>query len=153
MLPDEGPLKPLAFMVGRWVGEGERRGETTPFVTEVTYSWAMDRSFLKSDFTMSVDDRVTWKDTSYFGWDPEKSKFVLFIFGFDGTIGRGVQVDSNKKDTWVYEGRTGGDRSFKDWRITFTKINDDRYTFATEVKTDGRYEPSISGTHTRKEGR
>ena len=152
MPSDEGPLKPLAFMVGRWVGEGEMRDaeKTTPYKSEVTFSWALDKRFLRSDFTMWVDDRVTWKDNSYFGWDKEKNKFVIIILGLDGTIGRGVQVQSNEKDTWVYEGRTGGDRSFTDWRITFRKIDDDRTTFAMEAMTDGRYELKISGTETRK---
>lgn len=137
-------LKPLAFLVGTWLGSGETEG--MKYADEYTIAWGLNRSYLKQTYVMKAQGKVVWTDEGTIAWDPEKKKIVGFNFGMDGSIGRGTEVETKAKDTLVMEGYVVGSPHFKFYRTTLARVDDDHMTITTEMRKEEGAKYELYGT-------
>jgi uncharacterized protein (TIGR02246 family) len=71
-------LKPLEFLLGDWMGEGEG------VLTRSTFHWDEFHNFLIQDFTLRMAGRVTIKGTTRIGWDPQSKQLRSWTFDSQG---------------------------------------------------------------------
>jgi hypothetical protein len=151
----EGPnehMKPFAFLIGTWSGEGEMPG-LGKFTDETVYEWAVNKQFLATKYVAKGSNgEVVWTDCGMTGWDAEKKAVVSFGFGMDGSIGRGAYLPSDKKDTWVAEGTMSGGEIAGKWRSTMVKTGDDTMTVSMEIEKDGKFAPFLTAKYKKKPG-
>jgi hypothetical protein len=117
-------LKPIEWLVGTWVGEVDAPpyGKMT---AEYVYEWTLNGNFMRQDYRMTdAKGKVIWHDTGMLGWDRDKKKLVGFNFGMDGTIGWGMQVEGDPRQSITFEGNTTG--PYKNFRVRLTREGDDR---------------------------
>lgn len=135
-------LKPLAFLIGTWKGEGEMPG-FGKYEDEFVYTWNNEfKTFIKIDYAMKAKGQTVWKDETVIGYDPDLNKIVSFTFGMDGSIGRGVVGDS-KENEWTIEGKSVGGTPFKEWKMTLRKKGED-LEVEVVTKQDEKWSPMMT---------
>lgn len=137
VLPAAEALKDLGFLVGSWAGEGEEPG-VGKYTDEYTYTWGPNKTYLKLVYVMKAGGKILWTDEGRIGWDPDLKKLVAYNFGMDGSIGRGTEVSTDKKDTWVMEGSVVGSPHVKFYRSIMTKVDEDHLTISTEMRKNDK---------------
>ena len=140
-------LKPLAYLIGTWHGEGEMEG-LGKYTDEFVYSWNKTKTFINASYKMMVGDKVMWTDESVIGWDPEFKKIVGFTFGQDGSIGRGVCTES-AKDTVTIEGKSVGNTPFKEWQMIMIRKDDSNMEVNMNIRKGTEWAPMMKGKYKR----
>ncbi|MDB5349422.1 MAG: hypothetical protein JWN86_669 [Planctomycetota bacterium] len=74
-------LKPLEWLVGDWVDEGDDG------VVHTTCAWSQDGNFLLRDFRLQIRGRASSSGTQRLGWDPATRRIKSWIFDTTGTHG------------------------------------------------------------------
>jgi len=77
------PLDELAWMVGKWVDQGEDATITT------SCRWTKNRSFFSRSFKVTMNKEVTLEGTQVVGWDPIESRIRSWTFDSEGGFGEG----------------------------------------------------------------
>jgi len=139
-------LEPLAFLVGRWKGQGEAPG-IGKYTDEFLYEWNPTKTFLKNRYTMTKDGATVWTDDSVIGFDSEKKVLVGHTFGVDGSMGRGEWQKSDNPKIHIIEGKTIGNSPFKEWKITMSSESDTKMTVKTEVKEKQKWTVIMTSTY------
>ncbi len=132
------PLERLGFLAGSWTAEGES-ADAGRFVEEYDVAWRHGGAFLQLEYAWkAADGRVLRTDTTVIGWDPMQRKMVSFQYASDGSIARGVEVDSGKPDTWTWEGKAEGPARAELFRITLLRIDDGQFALRVEIRKGER---------------
>jgi hypothetical protein len=144
--PSYEHLKPLEWMAGTWTSSGKlESGEE--YSDEMVVAWIYNKNFLRTEYKLTVAGKVTWGSSSVLGYDADKKRLVGFLFGANGVISRSESVDSDRKDTWVFESKITGEFPFKEDRITYTRVDDATLITEVEVKKDGAFVKTGKYTH------
>jgi len=88
-------LAPLAWLVGRWVHEGDGLS------VEVTIDWTKNENFLSRTYTVTDDGETASSGLQVIGWDPQQERIVSWLFDSDGGVVTGVW--SVRDDRWVVQ--------------------------------------------------
>lgn len=98
-------LKPLEFLLGEWMGEGEG------VLTRSTFQWDEFHNFLLQDYTLRLAGRVTIKGSTRIGWDPQSKQIRSWTFDSQGGFSEARWTHIG--DAWVlktegvtHQGRT-----------------------------------------------
>ncbi|MEM7199514.1 MAG: hypothetical protein AAF628_04565 [Planctomycetota bacterium] len=155
-MPDNSAtMAKLGWMVGNWVGEGAMQGYGD-YTFRYELSWTMNKNFMKADYWMKVGGDVIWHDTGMLGWDKDQQKFVSFVFGIDGTIGGGAELDQTEvgvpadAQAFVIDGQTTGNSPWKKFRTVIVKIDDDTLSIDT-LTLQGEKWVSLDKTTAKRE--
>jgi hypothetical protein len=92
---DDLKLEDLAWLIGTWEykitaeedTEQLKKGQT--FRHRRTYSWTLNKEFIKADVQWFVDDEVRFTWVGYFGVDGASGKVKTWNFTSSGTHGTG----------------------------------------------------------------
>jgi hypothetical protein len=126
---EELKLEDLAWLIGTWEykitaeedTEQLKKGQT--FRRRRTYSWALNKEFIKADVQWFVDDeeRFTW--VGYFGVDGASGKVKTWNFTSGGThgIGEWSRERNGLRMQWQVTDKTGGVRNRS---LYFEKLDD-----------------------------
>ena len=85
-------LKPLEWMIGRWVDKDDKVDITTDC------QWAKNRNFITRSFTVVADGKINLSGMQIVGWDPAAKTIRSWTFDSDGGFTEGVWT--LKKDRW-----------------------------------------------------
>ena len=132
------PLDELAWMVGRWVDQGEDATITT------TCRWTKNRSFLSRSFKVTMGEEVTLEGTQVVGWDPTEGRIRSWTFDSEGGFGEGRWIaDGNRwlvKTSYVL---ASGERASA--LNVFTYIDQDTFRWQSiDREIAGELQPSIA---------
>jgi hypothetical protein len=147
-IPIETPkeLKEMSFLIGTWKGEGEMPG-VGKYEDEFVYRWNGDyKTIIKADYKMTVKGKIMWTDETILAYDPEMKKVVGFTFGMDGSLGRGVNIET-KKDEWTIEGKSVGQTPFKEWRMVMKRTGEDSLEIVVHHKPKDKWEPMMTSKY------
>ena len=86
-------LKPLEWMIGRWVDKDDKVNITTEC------QWTENRSFITRSFTVAVQGEITMSGMQIIGWDPAARTIRSWTFDSDGSFA-GSATWTCKKDRW-----------------------------------------------------
>jgi uncharacterized protein (TIGR02246 family) len=92
---DPPPLEDLAWLVGEWVDEDDASKN------EISVKWSKNRTFLVSQFRVSVPDWDDLEGYQFIGWDPHEGVIRSWMFDTDGGIGAGVWTP--EEDRWLVD--------------------------------------------------
>jgi uncharacterized protein (TIGR02246 family) len=74
-------LRPLEWLVGKWVDEGNGS------VVKTTCRWSENRSYLLQDFEVHGATGLELKGSQRIGWDPQAKQIRTWIFDDSGAFG------------------------------------------------------------------
>ena len=94
---DEGvpELKELEWMIGDWIDKGEDGA------IELSCSWGMGKNFLRRDFAVVIEDRVTMDGIEVIGWDAREKKCRSWVFDSTGGFGSAVWEKGAIEGEWL----------------------------------------------------
>jgi uncharacterized protein (TIGR02246 family) len=90
-------LKPLEWMIGRWVDKDDK----VDIRTEC--QWTKDRSFIRRSFTVAVDGQPNMSGMQIVGWDPTTKTIRSWTFDSDGSFAEATWTF--KKGRWFIENK------------------------------------------------
>lgn len=93
VIPISERLKPLEFLIGDWVDEGEES------IVAASYRWGDDRKSLMHEFTVKRAGASVLKGTQRIGWDPLRRTITSWTFDSAGGHGEGVWTWD--RDHWI----------------------------------------------------
>jgi uncharacterized protein (TIGR02246 family) len=93
VIPISERLKPLEFLIGDWVDEGEES------IVAASYRWGEDRKSLTHEFTVKRAGAPVLKGTQRIGWDPLRRTIMSWTFDSAGGHGEGVWTWDH--DHWI----------------------------------------------------
>jgi uncharacterized protein (TIGR02246 family) len=94
-------LRPLAWLIGEWVDEGEDS------VVFTTCRWSPDKNFILQDIKLRVAGRDAMDVSQRIGWDPVNKRIRSWVFDSEGGYGEGVWARTS--EGWLI--RTTGVRA------------------------------------------
>ena len=132
-------LSELAWLVGNW--EDADKGDNLTVSSQ--YSWARGGNFLTRNVTVKRDAETTLEGWQIIGWDPIEACIRSWTFDDQGGFSEGRWT--REGDRWLQR-ETGvtadGSRTSAD--NTFSKVNNDRFTWESNNRTvDGLPQPAI----------
>lgn len=71
-------LRPLEFLIGEWIGEGEG------VLTRHSWRWVDDRNFLLQEYTIQMEGRGTLSGSMRIGWDAQARQVRSWSFDSQG---------------------------------------------------------------------
>jgi uncharacterized protein (TIGR02246 family) len=92
-IPASDRLKPLEFLIGDWVDEGDEA------LVATSYRWGDDRQCLLQDFAVKRAGRPLLKGTQRIGWDPLAQ--TIKSWAFDSAGGHSEGIWTWDRDHWV----------------------------------------------------
>jgi uncharacterized protein (TIGR02246 family) len=130
-------LKPLEWMIGSWVDEGEGSTITTDC------EWTKNRNYMTRSFAMIVGNQVDTSGMQVIGWDPVNKQFRSWVFDSDGAFSEGTWTQKGnkwliqQKGTLVDGGQTTALNIIK-------RVDDNTLTWQSINRTiDGELQPNI----------
>ena len=141
-LADTSPhdqLSELAWLVGNW----EETDKTDDVTVRSQYVWARGGNFITRNVTVKRDGETTLEGWQVIGWDPIDRCIRSWTFDDEG--GFSEERWTRQGPRWLLH-ETGvtpdGSRTAAD--NTFTKVNNDRFTWESNNRTlDGDPQPGI----------
>ena len=123
-------LKPLEWMIGSWVDEGDSGRVTT------VCSWTKNQTYITRSFTVTTLDRVELSGIQFIGWDPIEKQIRSWTFDSDGGFSNGQW--SQDGDRWYIKKRgttADGDRATA--LNIVTAVDEDTFTLQSRQRTVG----------------
>jgi len=137
-------LKPLEFLIGDWVDEGDDS------VMSFSCKWAADKSHLIREFVVTEQGKEVMRGTQRIGVDPMTGSIMGWAFDSEG--GRGESTWTQNGAEWLVRGSgvTGeGDAAAATYLIK--PVNKDRIEWKTMHKVvDDQVEPDSTSILVRK---
>ena len=90
-------LKPLEWMIGRWVDKDDK----VDIRTEC--QWTKNRSFITRSFTVAVEGQINVSGMQIIGWDPLAKAIRSWTFDSDGGFAEATWTC--KKDRWFIQNK------------------------------------------------
>ncbi len=90
-------LKPLEWMIGRWVDKDDK----VDIKTEC--QWTKNRSFITRSFTVAVQGQINMSGMQIIGWDPVAKAIRSWTFDSDGGFAEATWTC--KKDHWFIQNK------------------------------------------------
>ena len=90
-------LKPLEWMIGRWVDKDDKVD------IETECQWTKNRSFITRSFTVATEGKVNLSGMQIIGWDPVAKAIRSWTFDSDGGIAEATWTF--KKDRWFIQNK------------------------------------------------
>jgi uncharacterized protein (TIGR02246 family) len=125
-------LKPLEWMVGRWVDKDDDDNAT--IATDC--NWTKNQTFLTRSYTVTVGDEIKLSGMQIIGWDPAAKAIRSWTFDSDGGFAEATW--EKKGDRWyirnhgvLADGRKGTMTN------VIRKIDDNSFTWQTVERTAG----------------
>jgi uncharacterized protein (TIGR02246 family) len=125
-------LKPLEWMVGRWVDKDDDDNAT--IATDC--NWTKNQTFLTRSYTVTVGDETKLSGMQIIGWDPAAKRIRSWTFDSDGGFAEATW--EKKGDRWyirnhgvLADGRKGTMTN------VIRKIDDNSFTWQTVERTAG----------------
>ncbi len=125
-------LKPLEWMVGRWVDKDDDDNAT--IATDC--NWTKNQTFLTRSYTVTVGDEIKLSGMQIIGWDPAAKAIRSWTFDSDGGFAEATW--EMKGDRWyirnhgvLADGRKGTMTN------VIRKIDDNSFTWQTVERTAG----------------
>ncbi len=130
-------LKPLQWMIGRWVDEDENAS----IVTDC--KWTKNNTFMVRSFTVAIEDRIDLSGMQIIGWDAGSKQIRSWTFDSDGGVAQGVW--SKSKDGWYVHKKGTTAAGEPTTAINHVKpIDDDTFAFQSTQRTvAGQLLPNI----------
>ena len=90
-------LKPLEWMIGRWVDKDDNVD------IETECQWTKNRSFITRSFTVAVQGEINMSGMQIVGWDPAAKTIRSWTFDSDGGFAEATWTC--KKDRWFIQNK------------------------------------------------
>ena len=90
-------LKPLEWMIGRWVDKDDKVD------IETECQWTKNRSFITRSFTVAVQGQINMSGMQIIGWDPVAKTIRSWTFDSDGGFAEATWTC--KKDRWFIQNK------------------------------------------------
>lgn len=131
-------LKPLEWMVGRWVDDAEDAR------VETECNWTKNRNFLTRSFAVTVGDQIDLSGMQIIGWDPAAKQIRSWTFDSDGGFAEAVWT--HKKDRWYVHNKGVLAKGQKATMVNVIKpLDKDSFTWQTIERTvDGELLPNVA---------
>lgn len=131
-------LAELAWLIGRWVDQGQ---ETR---VDTTFRWTANNAFLLRSFAVATAEGVELEGTQVIGWDPRSGEIRSWTFQSDGSFGDATW--SRNGDDWlVKSSQTLADGQAASGTFVYTQINDDEISVRL-IGHEVEGEPQPAGT-------
>ncbi len=123
-------LKPLEWMIGRWVDKDDKVDITTEC------QWTKNRSFITRSFTVAVQGEITMSGMQIIGWDPAAKTIRSWTFDSDGSFAEATWTC--KKDRWFIRNKGILADGRKGSMVNVVKqVNQNSFTWQTVERTAG----------------
>jgi uncharacterized protein (TIGR02246 family) len=132
---DEAPsryeqLKPLEWMIGRWVDKD------SDVDVETECKWTKNKSFITRSFTVSVDGQNETSGMQIVGWDPASKSIRSWTFDSDGGFAEATWT--HKGDKWFIANKGVLADGRKASMVNIIKqIDNNSFTWQTIERTAG----------------
>ena len=90
-------LKPLEWMIGRWVDKDDNVD------IETECQWTKNRSFITRSFTVAVQGQINMSGMQIIGWDPAAKTIRSWTFDSDGSFAEATWTC--KGDRWFIQNK------------------------------------------------
>ncbi len=90
-------LKPLEWMIGRWVDKDDKVD------IETECKWTKNQSFITRSFTVAAEGQINMSGMQIIGWDPVAKAIRSWTFDSDGGITEATWTF--KKDRWFIQNK------------------------------------------------
>ncbi len=130
-------LKPLEWMIGTWVDEGDDGS------VETVCKWTKNKNFMTRSFKVHIEGRVALEGTQIIGWDPDKQTIRSWLFDSEG--GFGVGIWSQNGNRWTVRNLQVLANGEKATGVNImTKIDENSFTFRSLGReVDGELLPGV----------
>ena len=123
-------LKPLEWMIGRWVN----KDDNADIQTEC--QWAKNRSFITRSFTVAVHGQMEMSGMQIVGWDPAAKTIRSWTFDSDGSFAEATWT--RKADRWFIQNKGILADGRKGSMVNVIKpVNQNSFTWQTVERTAG----------------
>lgn len=123
-------LKPLEWMIGRWVD----KDDNVDIKTEC--QWTKNRSFITRSFTVAVQGEINISGMQIIGWDPAAKVIRSWTFDSDGGFAEATWA--YKKDRWFIQNKGVLADGRKASMVNVIKqMNQNSFTWQTVERTAG----------------
>jgi uncharacterized protein (TIGR02246 family) len=123
-------LKPLEWMIGRWVDKDDNVDITTEC------QWTKNRSFITRSFTVATAGQINMSGMQIVGWDPDAKTIRSWTFDSDGTFAEATWT--YKKDRWFIRNRGIMADGRKASMVNVIKpVDENSFTWQTIERTAG----------------
>jgi uncharacterized protein (TIGR02246 family) len=123
-------LKPLEWMIGRWVD----KDDNVDIKTEC--QWTKDRSFITRSFTVAVQGQVGMSGMQIVGWDPAAKAIRSWTFDADGSFAEATWT--HKGDRWFIQNKGVLPDGRKASMVNIIKpVDQNSFTWQTVERTAG----------------
>ena len=125
-------LKPLEWMVGRWVDKDDDDNAT--IATEC--NWTKNKNFLTRSYAVSVGDQIKLSGMQIIGWDPAAKSIRSWTFDSDGGFAEAAWA--RKGDRWYIRNKgILADGRKATMTNVIKPIDDNSFTWQTIERTAG----------------
>lgn len=123
-------LKPLEWMIGRWVDKDDNVDITTEC------QWTKNRSFITRSFTVATGGQISMSGMQIIGWDPDAKTIRSWTFDSDGGFAEATWT--YKKDRWFIRNQGVLADGRKASMVNIIKqVDENSFTWQTIERTAG----------------
>jgi uncharacterized protein (TIGR02246 family) len=123
-------LKPLEWMIGRWVDKDDNVDITTEC------QWTKNRSFITRSFTVAVEGEINLSGMQIIGWDPAAKTIRSWTFDSDGGFSEAKWTC--KKDRWFIQNKgVLADGRKASMTNVIKQVDENSFTWQTVERTAG----------------
>ena len=123
-------LKPLEWMIGRWVDKDDKVD------IETECKWTKNQSFITRSFTVAAEGQVKMSGMQVIGWDPVAKTIRSWTFDSDGGFAEATWTF--KKDRWFVQNKGFlADGRKASMTNVIKPVDQDSFTWQTIERTAG----------------
>ena len=123
-------LKPLEWMIGRWVNKDDKVD------IETECKWTKNRSFITRSFTVAAEGQIKMSGMQIIGWDPVAKAIRSWTFDSDGGFAEATWTF--KKDRWFIQNKGFLADGRKASMLNVIKpVDQNSFTWQTVARTAG----------------
>ncbi len=125
-------LKPLEWMIGRWVDKDDKDNASI----ETNCNWTKNRNFITRSFKVTVDDHIDMSGMQIVGWDPAAK--TIRSWTFDSNGGFAEATWTHKGDRWFISNKgvlADGQRATM--VNVIKQVDENSFTWQTVERTAG----------------
>ncbi len=125
-------LKPLEWMVGRWVDKDDDDNATI----ETDCNWTKNKNYLTRSYAVTIGDQIELSGMQVIGWDPSAKTIRSWTFDSDGGFAEATW--EHKGDRWYIRNKgVLADGRKATMTNVIRKIDDNSFTWQTIERTAG----------------